>query len=135
MVGPQNSQDLDQDLGKELGRELGEDMGKTPGKDLLARSGATRRTAIGLILGAPLLGACSGIQQSLSQFSSGDPQPAPCPGGAAQRAGAPRRGESPALLQSPSEFPSEDPQPAPAPGGPPQQPLAVGNGGVKVGLI
>ena len=101
MVGPQNSQDLDQDLGKELGRELGEDMGKTPGKDLLARSGATRRTAIGLILGAPLLGACSGIQQSLSQFST----------------------------------PSGDSQPAPGPGGPPQQAVAVGSGGVKVGLI
>src|ERR1700739_3300337 len=97
MVGPQNSQDLDQDLGKELGRELDEDMGKTPGKDLLARCGATRRTAIGLLLGAPLLGACSNIQQSLSQFS-GDSQPAANPGG-------------------------------------PQQPVAVGNGGVKVGLI
>ncbi|QIG96185.1 MULTISPECIES: penicillin-binding protein activator [unclassified Bradyrhizobium] len=33
-------------------------------------SGTTRRTALGLILGAPLLSACSGIQQSLSQFSS-----------------------------------------------------------------
>jgi hypothetical protein len=33
-------------------------------------SGATRRTAIGLILGAPLLGACAGVQQSLSQFSN-----------------------------------------------------------------
>jgi ABC-type branched-subunit amino acid transport system substrate-binding protein len=33
-------------------------------------SGATRRTAVGLILGAPLLGACSGVQQSLSSFSS-----------------------------------------------------------------
>src|SRR6185295_7443199 len=33
-------------------------------------SGATRRTALGLILGAPLLGACSGVQQTLSQFSS-----------------------------------------------------------------
>src|SRR5260370_42262922 len=33
--------------------------------------GATRRTAIGLILGAPLLGACSGnIAQSFSQFSN-----------------------------------------------------------------
>jgi ABC-type branched-subunit amino acid transport system substrate-binding protein len=106
MVGPRNTQNLDQDIGKqfgkEIGKELGEDMGKTPGKDLLARSGATRRTAIGLILGAPLLGACSGIQQSLSQFSSpfGDSQ-----------------------------------QPAPGPGGPPQQAVAVGNGGVKVGLI
>ncbi len=33
-------------------------------------SGTTRRTALGLIVGAPLLAACSGIQQSLSQFSS-----------------------------------------------------------------
>ncbi|MES5484380.1 penicillin-binding protein activator [Bradyrhizobium sp. INPA03-11B] len=33
-------------------------------------SGATRRTALGLLVGAPLLAACSGIQQSLSQFSS-----------------------------------------------------------------
>jgi ABC-type branched-subunit amino acid transport system substrate-binding protein len=33
-------------------------------------SGTTRRTAVGLILGAPLLGACSGVQQSLSQFSN-----------------------------------------------------------------
>ena len=41
---------------------------------------ATRRTALGLILGAPLLGACSSVQQSLSQFSSpfsSQPQPAP----------------------------------------------------------
>src|SRR5437588_7049609 len=38
---------------------------------------ATRRTALGLILGAPLLGACAGVQQSLSSFSnspSGAPQ-------------------------------------------------------------
>src|ERR1700716_2923182 len=33
-------------------------------------SGATRRTAVGLILGAPLLGACSGVQQGLSSFSN-----------------------------------------------------------------
>ncbi|MBR0871666.1 penicillin-binding protein activator [Bradyrhizobium tropiciagri] len=33
-------------------------------------SGTTRRTALGLIVGAPLLSACSGVQQSLSQFSS-----------------------------------------------------------------
>ena len=62
-------------------------------------SGATRRTAVGLILGAPLLGACAGVQQSLSSFSN--------------------------------PFSS---QPA-APAGPAQQPLAVGNGQVKVGLI
>jgi ABC-type branched-subunit amino acid transport system substrate-binding protein len=63
-------------------------------------SGATRRMAIGLMIGAPLLGACSGVQQSLSQFSN--------------------------------PFSSS---PAAGPGGPPQQPLAVGNGQVKVGLI
>ena len=33
-------------------------------------SGPTRRAAVGLILGAPLLGACAGVQQSLNQFSS-----------------------------------------------------------------
>jgi ABC-type branched-subunit amino acid transport system substrate-binding protein len=57
--------------------------------------GATRRTALGLILGAPLLGACSGMQQTFSQFGS---------------------------------------QPDTA-AGPQQQPLAVGTGQVKVGLI
>ena len=62
------------------------------------RSGATRRTAIGLVLGAPLLGACAGVQQSLSSFSN--------------------------------PFSSQ-----PGPAGPPQQPLAVGTGQVKVGLI
>jgi ABC-type branched-subunit amino acid transport system substrate-binding protein len=61
---------------------------------------ATRRTAIGLILGAPLLGGCSGVQQSLSQFSN--------------------------------PFSSSS-QPGPA--GSPQQPVAVGNGQVKVGMI
>jgi ABC-type branched-subunit amino acid transport system substrate-binding protein len=57
-------------------------------------SGATRRTAVGLILGAPLLGACA------SSFSN--------PFGS---------------------------QAATGPSGPPQQPLAVGTGQVKVGLI
>ncbi|MEY9755866.1 penicillin-binding protein activator [Bradyrhizobium yuanmingense] len=32
--------------------------------------GATRRTALGLLLGAPVLSACAGVQQSLSQFSN-----------------------------------------------------------------
>jgi ABC-type branched-subunit amino acid transport system substrate-binding protein len=64
-------------------------------------SGATRRTAVGLVLGAPLLGACAGVQQSLSSFSN--------------------------------PFSSNSPPPGPA--GPAQQPLAVGNGQVKVGLI
>src|SRR5260370_5273430 len=62
-------------------------------------SGATRRTALGLILGAPLLGACSSVQQSLGQFSN----------------------------------PFGGPDAGPA--GPQQQPLAVGTGQVKVGLI
>ena len=53
------------------------------------RSGATRRTAVGLILGAPLLGACAGANNPFSSQSAG----------------------------------------------PAQQPQAVGNGGVKVGLI
>jgi ABC-type branched-subunit amino acid transport system substrate-binding protein len=61
-------------------------------------SGTTRRTAVGLILGAPLLGACAGVQQSLSSFSN--------------------------------PFSSQA-----GPSGPPQEPLAVGNGQVKVGLI
>ena len=64
-------------------------------------SGATRRSAIGLILAAPLVGACAGVQQSLNQFSS----------------------------------PFGSSQPEAGPSGPPQQPLAVGTGQVKVGLI
>ncbi|HET7491176.1 MAG TPA: penicillin-binding protein activator, partial [Bradyrhizobium sp.] len=36
-------------------------------------SKTTRRTALGLVLGAPLLSACSGVQQTLSQFSSSSP--------------------------------------------------------------
>src|SRR3954447_24946715 len=64
-------------------------------------SGATRRTAVGLILGAPLLGACASVQQSFSQFSN----------------------------------PFASPQPEAGPAGPQQQPLAFGNGQVKVGLI
>lgn len=61
------------------------------------RSGTTRRTAVGLIVGVPLLGACAGVQQTLTNtFSSG---------------------------------------PAPGPAGPAQQPLAVGTGQVKVGLL
>src|SRR6201747_639433 len=61
--------------------------------------GAPRRTAVGLILGAPLLGACSSVQQSLSSFSNPFSQPAP------------------------------------GPAGPAQQPLTVGAGQVKVGLL
>ena len=96
MVGPRNPKDPG------LGNP-GRDKNLLAGSEssLSKPSGATRRTAIGLILGAPLLGACSGVQQSLSQFSS----------------------------------PFGSPEPAPGPAGPQQQPLSVGNGSVKVGLI
>src|ERR1700687_2575239 len=48
-------------------------------------SGATRRTALGLILGAPLLGACAGVQQSLSQFSNPFSSSQPGPSGPPQQ--------------------------------------------------
>ncbi len=57
-------------------------------------SGATRRTALGLILGAPLLGACAGQGSFSNPFNA--------------QAG---------------------------PAGPPEQPVAVGTGQVKVGLM
>ena len=66
-----------------------------PGSPDARLSGPTRRTAVGLILGAPLLGACAG---------------------------------------GPVSNPFATPQPE-GPAGPQQQPLAVGNGQVKVGLI
>ena len=47
---------------------------------------STRRTAVGLILGAPLLGACANVQQSFSQFSNPfSSQPGPGPGGSPQQ--------------------------------------------------
>ena len=47
---------------------------------------ASRRTALGLILGAPLLAACTGAQQSLNQFSNSfGSQPAPAPAGPPQQ--------------------------------------------------
>jgi ABC-type branched-subunit amino acid transport system substrate-binding protein len=49
-------------------------------------SGATRRTAVGLILGAPLLGACSGdIARSFGQFSSPFSSQAQAPAGPPQQ--------------------------------------------------
>src|ERR1700736_3928869 len=48
-------------------------------------AGATRRTALGLILGAPLLGACAGVQQSLSQFSNPFSSSQPGPSGPPQQ--------------------------------------------------
>jgi hypothetical protein len=43
------------------------------GRSILHAHGATRRAALGLILGAPLRGACAGVEQSLSGFSSSQP--------------------------------------------------------------
>jgi ABC-type branched-subunit amino acid transport system substrate-binding protein len=48
----------------------------------------TRRTAIGLVLGAPLLSACAGVQQSLSQF--GGPS---APAGSAQQSAVAGNGQ------------------------------------------
>lgn len=52
-----------------------------PFKPKRERPGTTRRTALGLVIGAPLLGACSGIQQTLTSPSS-----QPAPSGPAQQA-------------------------------------------------
>jgi ABC-type branched-subunit amino acid transport system substrate-binding protein len=71
-------------------RPEGSGAGK-PGADGsgISPSQASRRTALGLILGAPLLGACASVQQSFSQFSVPNPfassQPAAGPTGAAQQ--------------------------------------------------
>jgi ABC-type branched-subunit amino acid transport system substrate-binding protein len=50
-------------------------------------SGATRRAAIGFVLGAPLLTACASVQQGLSGFSNpfGSEAAAPAPAGPAQQ--------------------------------------------------
>ena len=70
-------------------------LNRKPGSSGLHPSGATRRTAVGLILGAPLLGACASAGNFSNPFGSSDAGPA----------------------------------------GPQQQPLSVGTGQVKVGLI
>jgi ABC-type branched-subunit amino acid transport system substrate-binding protein len=48
---------------------------------------ATRRAAIGLLLGTPLLSACAGVQQSISQFSNPftGPEPPTAPAGPAEQ--------------------------------------------------
>jgi len=62
-------------------------LNRKPGSSDPQPSGATRRTAVGLILGAPLLGACSSVQQSFSQFSNpfASPDPAAGPAGPPQQ--------------------------------------------------
>src|SRR5262249_33489080 len=43
------------------------------------RSAATRRTALGLVLGAPLLAGCAGVQSTFSQITSSLPGQSPPP--------------------------------------------------------
>src|SRR5450432_3454429 len=91
MVGPRNPKDLAKDFSK----DLPEDLPKDPAASLPTRarpSGTTRRTAVGLILGAPLLGACAGSFSSPFNAQAG-------------------------------------------PSGPAAEPVAVGTGQVKIGLI
>src|SRR5215475_11371749 len=52
-------------------------LNRNPTSSGTSPSGATRRSAIGLILGAPLLGACSSVQQAFNQFSSPEPPAGP----------------------------------------------------------
>jgi ABC-type branched-subunit amino acid transport system substrate-binding protein len=47
--------------------------------------GLTRRNAVGLVLGAPLLSACANVQQSLSQFPNPFSSQAAVPAGSAQQ--------------------------------------------------
>src|SRR5207245_476589 len=51
-------------------RQMVGPLNRKPNASGSSSSGATRRSAIGLILGAPLLGACASVQQSISQFSN-----------------------------------------------------------------
>jgi ABC-type branched-subunit amino acid transport system substrate-binding protein len=60
-----------------------------PGKSGILGSKATRRSALGLMLGAPLLGACAGVQNSISQFSVPSPFSSSQP--AAGSAGGPQQ--------------------------------------------
>src|ERR1700751_2062370 len=52
-------------------------LNRKPNASGSSPQGATRRSAIGLILGAPLFGACAGVQQSLSQFGGAEPPAGP----------------------------------------------------------
>jgi ABC-type branched-subunit amino acid transport system substrate-binding protein len=61
-------------------------LNRKPAASGSSPSDATRRSALGLILGAPLLAACSSVQQSLSQFSS--PVGAEAPAGPQQEPSA-----------------------------------------------
>src|SRR5216684_7779324 len=101
MVGPLNPKDLAEDFSKDLVNDLPKDLATSlptrprPSSSQTSRSqtwGTTRRTAVGLILGAPLLGACAGSFSNPFNAQAG-------------------------------------------PSGPAAQPVAVGTGQVKIGLI
>lgn len=69
------------------------------------RFGATRRSALGLLLGAPVVAGCASVQSTIAQYTTSSP---------------PGQGM--------------DAPPA-APSGPQQQPTAVGAGAIKIALI
>ena len=72
MVGPRNPKPCFP--GPKFSSRLEPGSGSEPSLKL---SGATRRTALGLLLGVPLLSACSGMQQSLGQYETPAPPPEP----------------------------------------------------------
>jgi ABC-type branched-subunit amino acid transport system substrate-binding protein len=101
MVGPRNPNDFSKDLVNDLPKDLPRDLatplptGPRPSRSQTSSSptwGTTRRTAVGLILGAPLLGACAGSFSNPFNAQAG-------------------------------------------PSGPAAQPVSVGTGQVKIGLI
>jgi hypothetical protein len=59
--------------------------GSSSGPNFPKPQTTTRRTAIGLVLGAPLLSACAGVQQSLSSFSNPFGSSPSAPAGPAQQ--------------------------------------------------
>src|SRR5260370_39609668 len=99
MVGPRNPKDLAEDFSKDLVKDLPNDLAKDlatslpteprPSRSETSRSktwGTTRRTAVGLILGAPLLGACAGSFSNPFNAQAGPSGPAaqPVAGGTGQ---------------------------------------------------
>src|SRR5436190_23954150 len=88
---PESSRLIGRWMSWRIGSVRRRDVMVGPLKPKSKASGPSRRSAVGLIVGAPLLGACAGVQQTLSGFSGSS--------------------------------------------GSPQEPLAVGNGQVKIGLI
>jgi ABC-type branched-subunit amino acid transport system substrate-binding protein len=59
--------------------------GNASGPNSLKPRTTTRRTALGLVLGAPLLSACAGVQQSLNSFSNPFSSSPSAPAGPAQQ--------------------------------------------------